>query len=407
MRLIRSYLLREILSLFTLSLVIITMLFMSQRIIQLTEWAINRGIGLRDMGMMMIYLLPAVFLIIIPIVTLFSILLAVGRLSSDNEIVALKSSGISLYRLFPPVLAMAALATMLALFTSQVLVPESIRASQTLRYNIVMTRTEAAVTPRIFLNLFAKSVFYVRDKRQSGKLVGVMAVDEIRPGDSAWESRRIVFARRGRFVHNPVELSNELWLSDGIMISEDRKTMRDDFVTFAALRMKIALDQMGSHRTRFNEQMQMLGFFGTRETIAGLERKGAVTGKDRKQLLKLKVQLHERLAFPLGCLALCFWAVPLGIQPPRSGRARSIVVAVLLSGLFYYLMILAKFAALYGHAPAGPALWAPDLLILVTGLYMLQQKNRERPILVLSRLEDTVYYLGDMIKEYRDKRRQR
>lgn len=402
MRILRQYLLSEIMALFGLSLAIITVLFMSQRIIQMAEWAINRGVGLADMSRLLLYLIPTLMLIIFPIVTLFSILLGVGRLSSDNELVALKSSGLSLYRLFPPVVLFAAFACALALGASQLLIPKAAQASRVLQYKIVKTRTESAVTEGIFIDLLPKTTFYVRKKKDDGELRGVMAAVEDWPEDSTWRSRQVVFARFARFVNDPELLRNELWLRQGVMIQEDREAGREDVISFESCRLRLDLDD---ERVKFKERMQELDFFSAREAMTSTGPLSTNPSKENKVRLDLAIQFHERLAWPLGCLALCLWAVPLGIQPPRAGRARSIVVAVVLSAVFYYLTIMARFAALKGLALPGPAVWAPDLVIAVTGAYMLRQKNNERPILLLSWLEDMAYHLGDRFKAYLERRR--
>ncbi len=111
--------------------------------------------------------------------------------------------------------------------------------------------------------------------------------------------------------------------------------------------------------------------------------------------------------FLLAPLLWSFWAVPLGIQPPRAGRSRAIIVSVFLSALFYYLMVLSTFAALKGTLPAGAAMWLPGAFILLSGLYMLRQKNRERPIFLVSWTEETLYYVSDLVREYRERRKKR
>ncbi len=402
MRVLRLYLFREIFALFALSLVIITMLFMSQRIIQLTEWAINRGVGLPDMARFMLYMLPTLLLVIFPIVTLFSILLGVGRLSSDNEITAIKSAGISLYRLFPPVVVFALLCSALALSISQYLIPDAARASRLLKWKIVRTRTEAAVTPRTFVDLLPDTVLYVRDKKPDGELEGVMAAVEKWEKEGSWKQRQVVFAHSGRFVNDPVKLENELWLENGTLVSENRETGRDEIVEFSSLKLKLDLKD---ERVSIDERRKELDFAGMLEMADSEKRIRKRKEADRFERIEIMVQFHERLAWPLGCLALCFWAVPLGIQPPRAGRARAIVVSVVLSAVFYYMMVLAKFVSLREWMDPAMAYWLPDAIILVTGVYMLDRKNKEKPIFLLSRCEDYLYYTIERVREYIDRRR--
>ena len=388
--------LREVLAIFGVSISVITVLFLSQRIIQVMEGAVNRGVGFFHMGRLMIYILPTVLLIVFPIVTLFSILLGIGRMSSDNEITALKASGVGLFRLFPPVLIFAALAASMALYVSQTLSPEAAHARRMLEWKIMRTRTDAAVTDRIFVDLVDDTTFYVREKADDGELRGIMAAREDRPDSGAWKTRQFIFASSGRFVHDPDTLENELWLSEGTMVQEDRKSGREDYLIFEKARIRLGMEKESTNR---EERRHELDFYETVQLLQSdkpLHKKPEVAREER---MKIQLQFHERMAWPLGCLALCFWAVPLGIQPVRAGRSRSIVVAVVLSAVFYYLMIIARFAADSGWASPGVAMWAPDIVITVTGIYMLRQKNNERPIFVLSRAEDYLYHISSLIRE--------
>jgi len=404
MRTMRKYFLREVMAVFGVSLAVITVLFMSQRMIQLAEWAVNRGVGLLNMGKLLLYILPDVLLIVIPLVTLFSIVMAVGRWSADNEITALKSAGIGLHALLPPVVLFAAFAAGLSLLCSQSLIPASAHATRLLQWRVMQTRTEAAVTENTFIELLPDTTFYVREKEDDGVLSGVMAAQEVWSENSGWTSRMVMFAKRARFVHHPVLLINELWLEEGAMLSEDRESGRTDAVSFEQCRIRLDL---GKDRAGRDDRRKELDWVGTREALLSDEPLGRNLKEDADERLKIMIQFHERLAWPMGCLALCFWALPLGIQPPRAGRARAIVVAVLLSALYYYLMVIVRLATVKGWFEPWQSLWLPDLFVTVTGAYMLYQKNRERPILVLSASEDYLYHLIERVKAWVEVRRGR
>ncbi len=403
MKIIRAYLLREVGGLFAISLFIITILFMSQRIIRLTEYAVNRGISPVYILKLLVYHLPEVLIIIVPIVTLFSILLAVGRLSSDNEVVSLKAAGISIYRWFPSVFLFSVFAFFLGLLSSQYLAPASSQAIQSLEYMIVKTRTESAVTPRTFIELVHDFTFYVGEKKPDGELLGVMASQEKwKRHKASWKRRRTIIASSGRFVHDKDLLTNELWVNDGVIINEDRENDRNDYISFKTCRIRLNIGDPGLSR---DERRKAMDAVQMHAEISRLERKKDLNDKEGEHLIKMKILWHKRLAYPFGCIALCFWAVPLGIQPPRAGRSRAIIISVFLSALFYYLMVLATFAALKAVIPAGAAMWLPGAFILATGLYMLRQKNLERPVFVVSRMEEMIYYIGDLLREYRERRR--
>ena len=100
------YFLKEIVPAFLIGLVGFTFILLTGRILQLTELFVNKGVPLVHPPPAL-FLLPSFLVLTIPMATLLSILLTFNRLSSDNEITALKASGVSLYQMIPPVLAFA------------------------------------------------------------------------------------------------------------------------------------------------------------------------------------------------------------------------------------------------------------------------------------------------------------
>src|SRR4030042_1359387 len=152
MRVLRRYLLTEMAGPFSLGLILVLVLFLIQRIFLLTDWAMNRGVNLLDILRLLLYLTPLILFIILPMVTLFAVLLALGRLSSDSEIIALKASGISLYRLLPPLMVFAGLAGAVTLSLALEIIPLGQRKSRELRFRILPRYSEAGIPRRTFID---------------------------------------------------------------------------------------------------------------------------------------------------------------------------------------------------------------------------------------------------------------
>jgi len=81
-----------------------------------TDLLVNKGGSFFDIGKLFFYLLPSSLILMIPIALLLGVLITFVRLSSDNETVALKVSGLSLYQLTPPVLFLSVMAYLLSTF---------------------------------------------------------------------------------------------------------------------------------------------------------------------------------------------------------------------------------------------------------------------------------------------------
>ncbi len=416
MRTVRRYVLSEIISPFSLGLFVITVLFLIQKIILLTEWAVNRGVGALDMARLILFLLPLILLIVIPMTSLFSILIAMGRLSSDSEVVALKASGISLRRLLVPALMFSFFTMSLGLYTSLDLMPKANQASRVLRYRIIKTRSEQGLPVGTFINFIPKMGIYVREKDQDGLKGVILTQEEFKKEKIDGKkiktliNRNVAFAERVQVESDPVDLTISLVLYNGQVHLQDFEN--DVYHTGSFGRARVRIDWEGDEVSRREKQMELSGldlFFQTRDLKQELEKSTNLEPKERnklkQKLIEFSVMLYERLVFPVGCLALCFWGLPLGISPPRSGTTRSILMGVVLSMLFYYLIVVGKAMALKGYVSPELGMWTPILLVFLSGVYLLRQRTLERPVFLLSRLEDETYYRIDQLKAWWQKKR--
>lgn len=103
-RIVDRYIFKEMIPNFTTSLVVFTFLILAGRTLRLTEWMVNHGVSLAQVLLITGFTLPYVFFFTLPMATLLASLIAFSRLNEDNEITALRASGVSLYQLFPPVI---------------------------------------------------------------------------------------------------------------------------------------------------------------------------------------------------------------------------------------------------------------------------------------------------------------
>ena len=211
MRILDRYIWKELWTPFLLGLFVSTFLLLVDRIFDLMDLIINKGVPVALVGLLFLYLLPAILVLTIPIGVLFSILVAFGRLSADMEIVAMKACGVSPLRLLWPVmsfgLAMAA-ATGYLMIDS---VPKTNYAFKSLVFDIVRTQASVGVKERIFNDTFGNFVIYVDEiAPDQVALRNVFVSDERKP-----EEQRFITAREGRLLSDEVNRRVTLRLLDG------------------------------------------------------------------------------------------------------------------------------------------------------------------------------------------------
>ena len=144
MRILDRYIWKELITPFGLGLFVFTFLLLIDRIFDLTDLIINKGVPVHLVLMMLVYISPAILVLTIPIGFLLAILIAFGRLSGDMEVVALKACGVSPLRLLWPVVAFGVGVTALTGYLMIDAVPKSNYAFKSLVFEIV--RTQATVS---------------------------------------------------------------------------------------------------------------------------------------------------------------------------------------------------------------------------------------------------------------------
>jgi len=123
MRIIRNYILRECIIPFFMALVVLTCVFLLGNLIQLTNLVINKGVSIVTVGRAFVLMIPVFLGYTIPIACLISVMLAFSRFSADNEIIALRSSGVHLGRLLIPLIMLGLIASLSLLVLNERIIP--------------------------------------------------------------------------------------------------------------------------------------------------------------------------------------------------------------------------------------------------------------------------------------------
>lgn len=356
MRTIDRYILREVLVPFGLGLAVFTLILLVARILKLIELVVNRGVPLLDVLQVFSYILPAFLEVTIPMALLLAVLVAFGRLSSDSEITALQTSGVSLWQLLRPVAVFALAVFVLALFVSFYGRPWGNGLLRTGLYEIAKTGAAAAIKEKVFADDFPGLVIYVdRMAPGGGTLHGVLIADTREKGQ-----RNTIFAQSGALVPNEKQHALTLRLEHGSIHAfenDDRSYHRTDFATYdISLDLNAALARL---RPRDRDPSEI----PWRELRAIIARKQAAGEPATAE----RVEFQRRLSIPFACLAFAAIAVPLGIQPSRAVRSRGFALSLVLIFVYYVFLSLGENLGTRGILPAWVALWIPNAFLVVLG----------------------------------------
>lgn len=368
-RRINSYVFREILTPTLFGLVVFTFILVMGRLPGLTEMVVNKGVPLSSILKLFGYLLPTFLSITIPLSFLLGILLAFGRLSADCEFIALKSTGISLYSLMRPVLFLAIVCMLITGGLTLFAEPFGKSAFRDQIFTIASNRASIGIEGGVFNDSFDGLVIYaesMQDKRE--EMLNVFISDE----RSAQEPANI-FAKKGRFIHNPEFQTLTLRLNQGT-IHHLTSGDKESYQTIRFSTYDINLD-LNKGLTDAASRAKSLGEYSPRQLI-----KARQETSNSRQRNRFATELHKRFSTSAAPLVFALIGIPLGLQSNRSGKGAGFAVALGIALCYYILLSLSGTLASKGILPAAIILYLPNLLFFSAGVFFIHRTAIEKPV---------------------------
>ncbi len=155
------YVFKELFAPFSINIFVFAFLFLMTEMIEIANWIVNYNLSVWDVLTIIFYTMPAFLIYIIPMSVMLAILLTFLRLSSDNEIVAIKSCGMSIYGLLPPVLLFAILGFLLTIFMTLYGVPRSKASLEEMTLEVAASNADIGLKERTFNDTFKGVMLFI------------------------------------------------------------------------------------------------------------------------------------------------------------------------------------------------------------------------------------------------------
>ena len=383
LRLVDRYLLREMLWPFLLTLVGFLIFFMLLVIGQLSQYLVDRVIPAETLLSLMLYRVPYLFTLALPVATLFAIFLALGRLGHDRELIALQAGGISLRRLLMPLLVVGLLIGAADFAIGNEVAPWGNR-------QFLQTYTEmffgSSRSPQIRDNAFFKGpddrFFYVRrHDAENDVLHDVLIYDKsgelaLTEGD---RFPKVVTAERAQW-------DGTVWhLQSGVLHAVDDAGQLRYATRFESMDIQVGEAVRQLVLEQRTPQEMSLGELG--ERISAFRE----TGRSADALV---VQYHAKVAIPAACLVFALFGAPLALLLGPRGRAFGVILGVLLvllyQGLYFWT---AQILGTRGDLPPSWGAWLPNVVFGLIGLILTWRANHFGRLDVLERARRFVPFM--------------
>jgi len=403
MRILTRYILREMITPTLLGFTFYTSIILMQRLFDMAGMIIRRSLSAGAVGKLLLFSLPHIIVLTVPMSLLFGIMIAVGRLSADSEIVAMRALGLSTRTIYRPVFIFSFVVFALNLYLINSVMPRGNQQFVALRAEIMTSSAEKAIKPRIFYDQYPNLMIYVNDvDPATGQWKGVFVADSradesrdiVQPQPSSMSAppsqedasvaalaqhgsgQRIIVARSGNLA--VAKESKEVWMNlygAETHLWDPRRPDRYDHTRNDTQRILLPTsggDFAVSQLTKSFREMT-LGELMQQDR----ELRRSRDAEDRIARNMARVEIHKKFAIPFACIAFGVLGLPLGITNRRGGKSSGFSLSVLII-LFYYVMLNnGEQLAATGRIPPAVGMWSANIILLALGIYLLGRVDRD------------------------------
>ena len=361
-RILDEYVVREFLNMFVLVLLAFVLLILVFTVFDLLSDILRNRIAWTTVGEYLINLTPSMLYQIVPLAVLIAVLVTFGVLNRNSEIIAMKATGISLYRLVVPIVAISAILALSLFLFDEFYLPQANQRQEALR-NIIKGRPPQTVLHPEHNWIFGQPrpgeparIFYYqffdRDRNEFGNL----SIFEFDPSTFAL-SRRIFASRVFWDQATSSWHFQNGWQRD---IEDTNVTEYHEFQQTAFAE----IHEDPSYFQKESLQSQEMNFGQLDRYIGDLTQSGFDT-------MRLRVELWRKLAYPLIAVVMAVLAIPFALSMGRRGSLEGVAVAIAVA--LAYFVVDGLFGALgnVNYLPAALAACSSDILFGLVGGYLL------------------------------------
>jgi lipopolysaccharide export system permease protein len=415
MRLAR-YVLGEHVGPFFFGLVVITFVLIIDFVPQVLDLVVGRDIPGFVVARLFVYNLAWMLALSVPMAVLVATLMAFGRLSADNEILAVKSSGINLLRLIWPVIVAAALlGAGLVWFNNNVL-PESNHRARVLMGDINRKRPTLKIKENVFIGDIPGYYLLVRWRDPKGNAIRDVTIYD--QSSARWP--RTVTADHGTMELTPDGTTLIMNLNDGEVhefVGEGHEYRLTHFAEQTVFLPGVASsipDSRSDYRTDREKSTAMMmedigrwkvnvAAYGaeldsiSRAALANSARPDArgrtaalradetimqrIVGQiqsQRRLINSMMIEVHKKYSIPVACVVFVLIGAPLGVLARRGGIGIGMGMSLGLFILYWAFLIAGEELADRLYVNAFWAMWSANFLIGAVGIALLVGVIRER-----------------------------
>ena len=322
----------------------------------LTDIVRNR-IPLVTVGEYLLNVTPSWFYLFTPLCVLLAVLVTFGLMEKSNEMTAMKATGVSVYRAVLPVLIISALLAGGLFMLEEWYLPYANKRQETLRNTIKEKPAQTYLRPdRKWIFGQHNTIYYYEFYDPEADQFGSISAFEFDP--ATFQITKRIYATQSHWDRDLQE-----WIFERGWQRSFRGAAIQSFEPFN-LHEFAELNEPPTYFKKEVHQSQEMNYAELSNYIHDLQQSGF-------DVVRLRVQLQKKLAFPLITFVMAVLAVPFALSTGRRGALTGIAVALLIGVVYWVTSGLFEAMGNVNQLPATLAAWAPDVIFSLIGGYMV------------------------------------
>jgi lipopolysaccharide export system permease protein len=328
---------------------------------------VNHDVPMEYLITFIAYVLPFSLIFTIPWGLLTAILLVFGRLSADNELIALRANGVSISRICIPLAAVALLCTAICLWLNVQVAPAAQEKLRSTIYDLATRNPMALFDSDQVIDQFPGRKIYV-GKKEGNKLENIIVFEV----DDNSIPIRVTYARTGKLE---ADLENKrilMHLYDARYQQRDEKNPLDlrkirDGINMAEGTLPISLEELYEKEKKRP----------SRSALSIEQLLEQLKSENKNERSASRTEINKRFSFPFSCLAFALIGVPLGVTAHRRETSIGFAMGLIVAVSYFLFVIIGD--TLRSNPNVHPELlvWFPNILFLVLGAFLFRRLARQ------------------------------
>jgi lipopolysaccharide export system permease protein len=323
------------------------------------DFLVSGKLSLSNCLFLIVTLLPSMVAYALPFGFVVATLLTVGKISADNEFLALKSSGISPLKIFSSILFLASCGVLLAIVINFHYAPRAISMVKNKLQSIIREEPLRFITPQKFIRDFPGYIIFVKNLDQNR--LNYFHIWEL---DEREQVTTYIQAKTGTLEYEAQKNALVLTLLQGTVEKQLAGENFSPLISFEKFSLDLSLANIfkEAHRQKKIRHMTLREMQVLREQSIG--------NCDWQKCMEVQVEMQMKSAMAFAILALVLVTIPLSVKLGRRETSMNVVIALLLCLGYYLLMMALSFLKMHPYAHADLLLWIPNILLQILGIKM-------------------------------------